>query len=391
MTWRDAVAAWKDLETRRPIPRRVGVAGLLGGSLAMLLSQAGPLPQLPAGLPPVVLGALGLLAVLLGRRLLWNDSERRLRLLWRLLGFSTLVIGLGFAGRFAGLPLDRVGMLTSHSGAMLAATLSLLVVLTLASILAVRLLDRRPVRELGIVPGPGFWEDFGFGLGLGAFLMTLILGTQLLLGWVQVVELGRSGDGATSFARGFLNMTLLFVAVGFYEELATRGYLLRALAQGFACRRIPPAWALGLATFLSSAAFGLGHLGNPHSTWVSTANIVLAGIVLSLPYVLTGRLAASIGLHITWNLFQGSVYGFPVSGLTAPATLLAIEQRGPVLWTGGAFGPEAGFLGALAMLVAVFLIARRESRRRGSLALHERLVSGADRPPATPLPEPRLD
>ena len=77
-------------------------------------------------------------------------------------------------------------------------------------------------------------------------------------------------------------------------------------------------------------------------------NIVAAGLMLGLPYLLTGKLGLSIGLHIGWNLFQGNVFGFPVSGFEpSGATVFAIEQAGPPILTGGAFGPEGGLLGLL--------------------------------------------
>jgi CAAX protease family protein len=375
LTWRDGLVTWREFETRHPVPWRVGVGGLLAGSGAAVLMARGTLP-VAASTRHAFLGLLILCALALGRRLFWNDGEARLRTLFRLAGFIGLVRLLGKGANWLGMGMNSEAMFAGGSSAMLRGTLAGLAVLTLAALVAVRLFDRRPVRELGIVPGPGFWGDLGFGLGLGVLLMSLVFGVEWLAGWATVVGTRWARPPDASFPRAFLNMTGVFLAVGFYEELASRGYLLRTLAQGFVGRRISPPWAIVIALAVSSAAFGFGHRGNPHATWVSTTNIVLAGVVLALPFILTGRLAGSIGLHITWNLFQGCVYGLPVSGLDAPASLLSVQVAGPAAWTGGPFGPEAGLLGLLAMLVGSAAILGRERWRQGRIALFSGLAGG---------------
>jgi hypothetical protein len=124
--------------------------------------------------------------------------------------------------------------------------------------------------------------------------------------------------------------------------------------------------------------FGLVHLGNPHASAISTASLMLAGVFLGLGLVLTGRLAIPIGVHITWNLFQGSVFGFPVSGTElSQTTVIAITQAGPGLWTGGRFGPEAGLVGVLALLVGSGLTLVWVWRRAGHLSLCTRLAEYA--------------
>jgi hypothetical protein len=79
----------------------------------------------------------------------------------------------------------------------------------------------------------------------------------------------------------------------------------------------------------------------------------------------TGRLSTAIGAHIAWNFVQGAVFGFPVSGDKEGASLIGIAQAGPELLTGGAFGPEAGLLGAVASAAGIaFMLAWRRWRRR---------------------------
>ncbi len=189
-------------------------------------------------------------------------------------------------------------------------------------------------------------------------------------------------DGGNSFAAALLTPIVLFICVGIQEEITTRGYLLRNLAEGLHGLRIPPRAALIIAYLASSVLFGLLHTGNPHASAISTLNLVFAGLFLGLPFVLTGEMAISIGLHMAWNFFQGNVFGFPVSGTFSGPSFIAIQQSGPQWATGGDFGPEAGLIGLLAMLLGSLIIFAR-LRARAPLALHQQL---ADYQPALPQP-----
>jgi hypothetical protein len=97
--------------------------------------------------------------------------------------------------------------------------------------------------------------------------------------------------------------------------------------------------------------------------------------MLAVGYVLTDELAIPIGLHISWNLFQGAVYGFPVSGLGIDVAVVAVSQRGPDLWTGGAFGPEAGLLGIAAIALGTLLTVGYVHARYRFLAVHPSLTT----------------
>jgi hypothetical protein len=126
----------------------------------------------------------------------------------------------------------------------------------------------------------------------------------------------------------------------------SRGYHLQTLASGL---------NTGWGWILSSLAFGMLHLGNPNASWMAAAGIFLAGVFLGYAYIRSGQLWLPIGLHIGWNFFEGVVFGFPVSGLPfyqLPHTLVS----GPDLWTGGAFGPEAGLLLIPALAIGSLLV-----------------------------------
>ena len=167
-----------------------------------------------------------------------------------------------------------------------------------------------------------------------------------------------------------------WVLLGIYEELVFRGYQLTNMAEGLNFRRLGPRGAIVLAVVLSSSLFGGFHVWNPSASAISTVNLALwGGLLLGSSYVLSGRLALAMGLHIAWNFFEGNVFGFPVSGVeTVGATFLSIEQSGPLLFTGGAFGPEAGVLTNAASVVGFLLILLWVRIRSGKVALRTSLA-----------------
>lgn len=246
----------------------------------------------------------------------------------------------------------------------------------LSTWIAGKFLDRRRFSDFGLRLDRDWWIDFGFGLLLGALLVTLIFLIQVFSGWIKVTGTLRPHNQGMVFPLSILVYLTMFVAVGIYEELLFRGYQLQNLAEGLRGQLLPPHIAVILATLLSSTVFGVMHMTNPNASLVSTLNIILAGIfLLAIGYILTGELAIPIGVHITWNFFMGNVFGFPVSGLDlSAASLISTQPTGPDLWTGGAFGPEAGLIGLFAMLLGSVMTALWVKARYGSLGICQKLA-----------------
>lgn len=311
-------------------------------------------------------------------RLFWNPEEKRLAMVWRLIIQLILMFVLA-------LPLGYLQFYLLQSemqpapGVLIA--LNLLSVLTtllgfMGSIwLTGRLFGRRKFADFGIHFSRNWWTDLGFGMLLGAVLMALIFLIEYAAGWITITDAFHDPTSQYPFWVGFLLQLLFFVNVGIYEEFFSRGFHLKNLSEGFnVFRRINPQTAILISLLLSSAFFGLLHAGNPNATWVSSFNIFLAGIFLAMGFILTGELAIPIGVHITWNFFQGNVFGFPVSGTNAGATLIAIEQKGPQLFTGGPFGPEAGLIGIAAIILGSVLTVLYVKMRYGKAALFSNLA-----------------
>ncbi len=289
-----------------------------------------------------------------GQKLAWpffNFAERRLRAFWRLL--LQLVITIIFllvpfliVGAVAVAINDEAILQSDLLGAVIQS-----VAFVLATLICFVILDRRHAwGKLGRV-----WvHNLIFGMVLGAAAMTVIMVTEYMLGWVEITRFGSSKELSwSSLLRLQFVYLIVFTAVAFGEESFSRAYQLKNISEGLSF--LGPAAASGIAIFLTSAIFALLHWFNPNANVVSTLGVMLAGIMLAAARVFTGSLAAPVGIHLTWNFFQGPMFGFPVSGTTFATGIFEIKQGGPESWTGGAFGPEAGLMGVV--VIALMLVA----------------------------------
>jgi hypothetical protein len=325
----------------------------------------------------------------------YNKEQKRIRALWRIIIQGVLfVLGAGIIGVVLGviamLILAATGqtdpelifnqdalteLLLSMGGGWYFALngLGTVIVILLTFLLASWILDRRKFGDFGFHFSRLWWLDLGFGLALGAGMMLLIFLIELAAGWITI-EGFLQASSSSSFLSAMLASLIGFICVGIYEEMLSRGYHLRNLAEGLNWGVLGARGGLWAGYLISSSVFGLLHATNPNASWISTLNLILAGLFLGLGFVLTGELAIPIGLHITWNFFQGNIFGFPVSGMKSGVSLISIQQGGPNLFTGGAFGPEAGLVGIFAILVGSILIMLYVRKTRGEVRMRTELA-----------------
>ncbi|WP_224448126.1 CPBP family intramembrane glutamic endopeptidase [Haloprofundus salilacus] len=313
-------------------------------------------------------------------KILWNLDERRLRAPWRIAVTTLLIVALTVTGWFALVAFTAPGSggeAAVGDGLTRLTEFAPLVLLGAATIAAVSFsgtfLDRRYFTDFGLHVDRDWWTDLGVGFGLGTALMTLVFLVEYSAGWVSVEAVFSAP--LELLVPELLFSVALFVFVGFHEELLFRGYLVTNLAEGlFGHADFDADRAVGGAIVASAAVFALLHATNPGATVVSTLGVGFAGVLLAFAYVLTGEIALPVGFHVSWNVFQGPVFGLPVSGVDPTASLLVVNRHGPNLYTGGVFGPEAGLLGVSALSIGCLLVAAWTKRRYGRVVLYSGLT-----------------
>ena len=216
---------------------------------------------------------------------------------------------------------------------------------------AVRILERRDPAELSLATGARL---FPLGLVAGVLCIGFYVLVLLALGDAHVGS-GSAPADPVSALNAFLVPWL--TAVG--EEIIFRLVLFRL---------IETALGTGLAALISAGLFGLSHAGNPGADAGSLLLLAAGfGLLMALAYAATRNLWLLVGLHMGWNLAEGSIFGLLNSGQREPVTWVNTTVSGSSLFTGGAFGPEGSLplfaLCALGVVALAWLAGRRDQWR----------------------------
>ncbi|MCE4051412.1 CPBP family intramembrane glutamic endopeptidase [Bacillus sp. Au-Bac7] len=198
-----------------------------------------------------------------------------------------------------------------------------------------KFLNKKKIQDLGFGL---FLINIIFGLLLGAISIAIIFFILLFTDNIELINT-LSNPNFSTYSITYL---IFFILVGLFEELVFRGYIMSTLADR-GRRKVT-------IYMVSALIFGIAHLANQNVTLLGIFNIFLVGILFAYMYDKTQSLWTPIGYHITWNYFQGNVFGFPVSGTTPYGVYTIDVSSGNDLLTGGSFGLEGGLLATLMII-----------------------------------------
>jgi len=277
-----------------------------------------------------------------------NPETNTLRAGWRILAFIFIFIpinlGLTFVVR------EILGSL--KGGGTLWFTL-LGLSATIAALISRKYIDKESFISFGLKLDKNAILDILSGVVNSAIIMAGIYFTMLYTGLIEFKGFSWWTDSVgpdVNFSIVVIPVILAvfweLTVVAWWEELVFRGVILQNMMKGM---------GLIWAVIVSSLLFGLVHAGNPDATILSTLMIMVITPQLIYAYLKTGQLWLPIGLHLGWNFFQASIFGFASSGQSSPS-LIQQTPIGPEWLSGGAFGAEGSILVIPFTIASVYLI-----------------------------------
>lgn len=282
------------------------------------------------------------------RAFFYNQSNS-LRIVWRMLLFILIAFGINIPVQIVLGNVLEQGLLRG-----LLSSSAFLFSVFIAYRVEVKKFAHSTFAAYGFKIDRSWWTQFAVGCAIPALQLGVFFAFTHAMGYIDIIGYFNTTNDY-SFAGGFLSEVWSHLVTGVTEEVIHRSVLFLLAFEG--ARRLGKSikTAAILGCVFSSLVFGLGHSGNEAASIFSTLNLWMDAFILCLPFLITGKLAMSIAMHFSWNLIQGAILGFPVSGYPAKVSMMELQIEHN-LWTGGAFGPEASALFIVLNLLALGVI-----------------------------------
>jgi membrane protease YdiL (CAAX protease family) len=202
-------------------------------------------------------------------------------------------------------------------------------------------IDKQDFSVYGLTLNTQTTADFIAGSFTGTFAVGLLLMVGVGSGILQLTEASTTPGAEAVYLFG-----LKMLLVGVCEEVLFRSYLFTTLYGAFHHGKNSRRQASLKALLVSSGVFGLAHVYTSHASALSIVLLAINGAVWCIPFLITGNIWLSAGMHVAWNFTQ-TLIGLPMSGNKSSIALFIVQSTGQELLTGGAYGPEAGALGVV--------------------------------------------
>jgi len=251
--------------------------------------------------------------------------------------------------------LQIFSLLLSPLQTLIQATLHVFFAAAVASAITLRIYERGKLSDIGLQWNKLSARNLGIGLSSGIGAALLVTAVPLLVGAATLKPQPELPFNFGSIV--FVSILLLFGAIG--EEILFRGYAFQILIT-----------MMGrYATLLPGAViFAAAHTGNLNSGWLSLFNTFAMGALLGYAFLRSGDLWLPIGIHFGWN-WTLPLLGVNLSGFTMGMTGYSMQWNAGDLWSGAAYGPEAGLVTTMIVPVLAYALYRAPVRKQDAFLL----------------------
>lgn len=278
------------------------------------------------------------------------NSNQKVRLIWRFLTFILVFILIKAL-------LNTVLSIFIDTGLIYEVLSRIIYCLSVIFSLyfQIKYIDKSSFEKYGLKIEHKWIKEFTIGSFIAIIQLSLFFILMYFMNNLKIIDYFVTNSSEYMFLEGFIAELIRQLSASVSEEIMFRSFLIYIIYEAFNRLRKIEKKNIILACIITSSLFGIVHLTNDGATIYSTINLSFDGMMICLPFLISGRLGMSIGMHFSWNIFQGAIFGFPNSGQIAKASILSSELQENI-FTGGLFGPEGSILLLALDILAVVLI-----------------------------------
>lgn len=233
--------------------------------------------------------------------------------------------------------------------------ITIFIAFILAIAIMLKYVDKKAFQYIGVKSINKNYKYFFAGLFAGAIFIILNIIILIVIGQASFSGSFLTPNITTSVVTGIL----LFIIVGIAEEMLFRGYIIMTMQQ------MGKWW---LSALVSALIFALSHGAlNDNISSIAVFNLFLGGLLLAYIFIKMKNIWMCVGFHITWNYFQGYIFGISVSGRTVGTAMYTVNINENNL-AGGAFGLEGGIINTVVLVGAfiyVWFYSKKSNRIKG--------------------------